>query len=249
MLFRSITASSLAGPTAKAFGWYLNTHSNVNINQLDPSTLNALTIQAPSIQVDQFTLKPQTSWSVGSQPGLNLVATGSDGVGAIAIQNADLKFKTSGTGDVVRLKAASGNLTISNSSLSSDAGTFDLSGYSTTLTGTTLSSSGGSLKLGGVQSLNISGSSLRATGGTITISGGDVSIGAATGRTLLLAGGGGLDDTNSDPSKHESKLANLTLLDGGTGSSSTPAISVNGGAGKTVQIFSGDGSMNDSSST
>ena len=254
MLFRSggsisvtgTTTANLSGTSLSALKASNGSGGTLTINGGDVS-IGAATGRTLLLAGTDAALKDAETAAKAPQLTLLDGGTGSSKTPAISVKGGDGKTVQIFSGDgsnngITTLRGAT--------SVEANKGAITLTAPTTTLSGGSLKADGGSINVSGSTAVNLAATSLSAvkgtssSGGTIAINGGDVSIGAATGRTLLLAGSGGLDDTNSDPSKHESKLANLTLLDGGTDSSSTPAISVNGGADKTVQIFSGNGSNN-----
>ena len=115
-------------------------------------------------------------------------------------------------------------------SLQAPGGLIDIKGGTTIVNAGTISANqGGKISVKAALATTIRASSLSASNGKIHIEGGSVYVGSRTGRTILLAGSGSLI-------ANESLDTNLTLLDGGSG---TSGISIQGGTNNIVQIFSG----------
>jgi filamentous hemagglutinin family protein len=195
--------------------WFIEQSADVNVDGYTPTADRSLTIEAAAITVDRFSLAPAAvAWQMATGPALEFLARGANG---LTLQNMALSLGRSGTAtssDLFRAESSAGSTTISQ--------------------GSKISASGGGIRLSGSNSVAIADAELKADqGGSISVQGGDIAVGSASGRTILLAGSGALQAGEPD----ETTAPNLTLLDGGTGS--VAAISLTGGANKTVQIFSG----------
>ena len=200
--------------------WFIGQAVDINSTNYTPTSDRSLTINAPAITVKSFSLTPSaSSWQMASGVALDLQATGS---GGLSFENLDLSFTRTGSGahstsaDLFRATSEAGGTSISQGSKISK-----------------ISASGGGIRLSGSTRVAIADAELKANqGGLISVTGGDLEVGKASGRTILLAGSGALK-----AGEFAAEAPNLTLLDGGDGSAA--AISLTGGANKTIQIFSG----------
>jgi filamentous hemagglutinin family protein len=199
---------------------------------------------------------------LGANTQISTSASGSGAGGAITVAPAavaPLQIKgpglietqpaSSGVAGAIRIgstSAAPGATTASDLSLSdgvrlqTSRSSVDLASTGTTsLQGGSITAAGSTVAIKGDTSVAIQGTEISALNptigqpspGYITITGGAIKVGGETGRTLLRAG----DAQVLSPEYNSA--SNLTLLDGGDGSAA--AISLTGGANKTIQIFSG----------
>jgi hypothetical protein len=200
--------------------------------QLDPGTSLSSSATASGTG-GAITVAPSTSapLSITGSGLIETTATGSGSAGAIRI----------GTNDTSRPPVASSTTLSGGVRLKTSRSSVDLSSSGTTnVQGGSIEALGSSVQIRGDQDVRLQGVDIRALSstvspaneGSISVTGGAIEVGKASERTILLAGSGALKAGEAAV-----EAPNLTLLDGGTGSAA--AITLTGGANKTIQIFSG----------
>ncbi|MFO0016576.1 MAG: beta strand repeat-containing protein, partial [Synechococcaceae cyanobacterium] len=189
-----------------------------------PSSAAALTVNGPGLI--------QSLASGNGKSGA--IRIGSSSTSGTSVDNG-VQIKATGSGAKVELLSSGTTSFQGGGSIEATRGSIKLDGVNTTISGDSpiTADGGGRIDVLGTSSTSIGTSSLTAKSGSIFVTGGEIKVGSTSGRTILLAGNGGPIGDESDTIK----TPNLTLLDGGSGSS--PAINLQGGENKTIQIFSG----------
>ncbi|MBD2551588.1 hypothetical protein H6G65_18820, partial [Microcystis elabens FACHB-917] len=184
-----------------------------------PSSAAPLTVNGPGL------IQSQASGSGAA----GAIRIGSNSTTATSVNNG-VQIKATGSGAMVDLFSSGTTTFQGDSSIEAAGGSIKLDGANTSISGGSLTADqGGSITVSGSTKAEISGGTLNATNnGSITVQGGDIAVGSDMGRTILIAGNGALA---ADGSESAIKAPNLTLLDS--------SVSLNAGAGKSIEVFSG----------